>query len=83
VRRSTPLLHGSPAWLGNAALLLFGLLLTSLLLAAAEGLLRASDPTYLVRTRGLHVASDVYGWRLRPGVATRAGGVRVTVNAHG
>ena len=71
------------AWLANAGLLALGLALCVVVLGGAEGVLRAWEPAYLVRTRGLHVTSETYGWSLRPAVATRIGGVPVTVNADG
>ncbi len=53
------------------------------LILLAEIGARRHDPAYLVRVRGLHVFSDVFGWTLRPGASTWVSGARVSVNAEG
>jgi hypothetical protein len=70
-------------WLGRLALLAGSLLLCAGLVLLAELGARWHDPGYLVRVRGLHVFSDLYGWTLRPSASTVVEGVHVSVNAEG
>ena len=44
---------------------------------------RRSAPDYLVRTRGLHVFSETYGWVPRPGASAVIDGNRITFSARG
>jgi hypothetical protein len=50
---------------------------------ATEWLARWLAPDYLVRKRGLHVFSSIYGWAGRPGAVAPMGTGRVTLNARG
>jgi lysophospholipase L1-like esterase len=50
---------------------------------AAEWLARWLDPGYLVRTRGIHVSSRVYGWAGRPGAVAEMGAGHVSLNGWG
>ena len=54
-----------------------------LVVVGAEGLARLYAPDYLVRTRGLHVFSETFGWTPRRGASATIEGNRVTFNARG
>jgi hypothetical protein len=54
-----------------------------LAVVGAESLARWYAPGYLVRTRGFHVFSEIYGWALRPGSSAVIDGKRVSINAAG
>jgi hypothetical protein len=54
-----------------------------LIVAGAELLARWSAPDYLVRSRGFHVFSEIYGWAPRQGTSTVIDGHRVTFNSRG
>jgi hypothetical protein len=79
-RRTRPV---GGALLAHALLVLGGLVVGLLALAAAEAVTRWWEPGYLVRTRGLHVYSKRYGWAGRPGAVAAMGGGRATLNAGG
>jgi hypothetical protein len=57
--------------------------LVALAILGAEVLARRLAPDYLIRARGLHVSSEIYGWAGRPGAVAPMGGGRVTLNAQG
>ncbi len=57
--------------------------LAILTIVGAEGLARWYAPDYLVRKRGLHVFSSIYGWAGRPGAVAPMGGGRVTLDGRG
>ena len=70
-------------WRANLILVLASVLsLTAVLLTIELGL-RRWDPTYLVRTRGVHVYSTVYGWAPRHNVSAVIDGHHLTLNALG
>jgi GDSL-like Lipase/Acylhydrolase family len=54
-----------------------------LVIAGGELLARRLAPDYLIKTRGLHVFSETYGWAGRPGAVAPMGGGRVSLNARG
>jgi len=64
-------------------LALAGTLVVPLALLAAEGVARLLDPGYLLRVRGLHVYSEVYGWAPRRNVARVEDGRRTSLGSHG
>jgi hypothetical protein len=67
----------------NGLLALGSCLLLVLALVGAELVARAWAPDYLVRKRGLHVFSSLYGWAGRPGATAKMGGGGVSLNARG
>jgi hypothetical protein len=62
---------------------ILGLALAALTVMAAEGVARRLVPDYLVRARGLHLFSEIYGWAPRRATSTVIHGKRVTFNAAG
>lgn len=82
----TPLVQDSRSRSPSFAHLLLAIgsaILVILSLVATEWLSRWYAPDYLVRKRGLHVFSSIYGWAGRPGAAAAMGAGRVTLNARG
>jgi hypothetical protein len=71
------------ALLGRFGLLLGSATLCALTLLAAEAVVRRISPDYLVRTRGLHVFSETYGWAPRRGAGSAVDGSWVSLNARG
>ena len=77
----SPLLHRSIA--GKLALAGASVAFFVAGLAFLELTVRAWEPGYLLRTRGLHVSSEPYGWRGRAGASLVLQGAKVALNAHG
>ena len=69
--------------MAHGLLVLGSAVVLALALAAAEGLARWWEPGYLVRARGLHVYSRLYGWAGRPRAAAPMGEGLATLNARG
>jgi hypothetical protein len=81
-RRGDPSVRRSP--LRPQILLAVGSsVLVVLAMVGAEVLARRMAPDYLVRARGIHVFSRVYGWAGRPGAVAPMGGGRASLNARG
>jgi hypothetical protein len=70
-------------WRANLILALASALSLAVVLLTIELGLRRLDPNYLVRARGVHVYSTVYGWAPRHGVSTVIDGHHLTLNALG
>ena len=71
------------AILGGVGLLLASATLCVLTVLGAEAIARLWSPDYFVRTRGLHVFSDTYGWVPRKGTRAAVDGAWVSVNGRG
>lgn len=67
----------------HVLLAVVGPALLILAIVGAEWLSRWYAPDYLVRKRGLHVFSSIYGWAGRPGAVAPMGTGRATLNARG
>jgi hypothetical protein len=71
------------AILGRVGLLLGSASLCGLALLGAEAAARRISPNYLMKTRGLHVFSETYGWTPRQGTGSAVDGSWVSLNARG
>lgn len=79
--------HPKAPWLQrllpNLLLALASALVVPLALFGAESAARWLEPDYLLRVRGLHVHSDVYGWEPRRNVVLHEDGRVTTLGSHG
>ncbi len=74
---------GPHSWVANLLLAVGSSALVVLAILGAEVVARRVAPDYLIKARGLHVFSEIYGWSGRPGAVAPMGGGRVTLNAQG
>ena len=80
--RSRALVRAS-AIVGSVGLTFAGAGLGTLVLFGAEAVARVVAPDYLLKTRGLHVFSEIYGWTPRKGTTASLDGRRISVNPSG
>jgi hypothetical protein len=74
---------GPHSWVANLLLAVGSSALVVLAILGAEVVARRVAPDYLIKARGLHVFSGIYGWAGRPRAVAPMGGGRVTLNAQG
>jgi hypothetical protein len=71
------------AIVGGVGLAFASVGLATLVLLEAEVVARLLAPDYLLKTRGLHVFSEIYGWTPRTSTTASIDGRRVSVNSSG
>ncbi len=74
---------GPHSWVANLLLAVGSSASVALSILGAEVVARRLAPDSLIKARGLHIFSEIYGWVGRPGAVAPMGGGRVSLNAQG